>query len=300
MIRYIESEIIDRDKWDRCVSSSTADLVYGYSWYLDMVSPGWCGIVEDDYSSVMPLPVKNRLGFDYIIQPPYTQQLGIFSAKNSGRIRIMNFLRAIPSDYRYIDLNLNFSNDATGLPQLFKNNNNYELRLSKGAGLIKAGFSENTRRNIQKALNRVVIREDIKLDDHMFMVTNNRALWRNKDRLEWIKSFEEGMIRTHHGSIIGAYSGDELCASVFIITYRNRIYNLIPVSTSEGREKKAMFAIIDHLINKHAGSSVVLDFEGSNIEGVARFYKGFGAVPVNYPRVRINRLPFPVSLIRKK
>ena len=34
------------------------------------------------------------------------------------------------------------------------------------------------------------------------------------------------------------------------------------------------------------------DFEGSNIEGVARFYAGFGASKTSYSTIIMNRLPF--------
>ena len=41
-----------------------------------------------------------------------------------------------------------------------------------------------------------------------------------------------------------------------------------------------------HLINDyiltHASKNEVLDFEGSSLLGVKRFYKGFGAIEKNY------------------
>ena len=41
-----------------------------------------------------------------------------------------------------------------------------------------------------------------------------------------------------------------------------------------------------------AGKDLILDFEGSDIETLALFYNGFGAVKENYPIVRWNRLPW--------
>ena len=48
--------------------------------------------------------------------------------------------------------------------------------------------------------------------------------------------------------------------------------------------------LVNELMKLHIGK--IVDFEGSNIEGVARFYKGFGAHHTFYSTVKINRLPF--------
>ena len=60
-----------------------------------------------------------------------------------------------------------------------------------------------------------------------------------------------------------------------------------------------MFAILDHGIGKYADTGLILDFEGSEIKGIARFFAGFGASPVYYNTLKINRLPFPYSLFKR-
>ena len=57
-----------------------------------------------------------------------------------------------------------------------------------------------------------------------------------------------------------------------------------------------MFLLIDHIIRQEAGKNTILDFEGSKIEGVARFYKGFGAK--NHPYFILKRMR-PSFLIGK-
>ena len=53
MISFLKHGDIDRKKWDHCVMNSRQGLVYSLSWYLDLVAPGWTGLVEDDYKSVI-------------------------------------------------------------------------------------------------------------------------------------------------------------------------------------------------------------------------------------------------------
>jgi hypothetical protein len=43
---------------------------------------------------------------------------------------------------------------------------------------------------------------------------------------------------------------------------------------------------------------MILDFEGSEIPGIARFFKSFGAEKFHYYRLKMNRLPWFIKLIK--
>ena len=59
-----------------------------------------------------------------------------------------------------------------------------------------------------------------------------------------------------------------------------------------------MFRIIDTFIKDHADSGRILDFEGSNIPSVARFFGGFGAQAEIYQSVSFNRLPSTLTRLK--
>ena len=48
----------------------------------------------------------------------------------------------------------------------------------------------------------------------------------------------------------------------------------------------ASFAIVNDLIEEKSGTGVILDFEGSMNENIARFFRGFGATEEVYFEVR--------------
>jgi len=296
MILFVGPENIDRERWDRCVAQSQAGLIYGFSWYLDIVFPGWCGLVKDDYSAVMPIPVKKKFSFNYILQPGFTQQLGVFSPEKCGPEVISDFLKALPECYRFVDINLNFSNDTSGLQGKVIQRRNYELHLSESSEKIRSGYSKNTIRNLRKAANCVEIREDLDPEDFMKVIKINKHIVKDPEQYAFIKYFTGELQGKNAGSFLAAYCKNELCACVFLLSWNSRIYYLIPASTGPGREKSAMFLIIDHLVGRYSGTDHVLDFEGSNLENIARFYEGFGATATTYSRIRINRLPFPVNM----
>jgi hypothetical protein len=55
---------------------------------------------------------------------------------------------------------------------------------------------------------------------------------------------------------------------------------------------------MDNLIFQFANHQMELDFEGSEIEGIARFFKSFGSEKRNYYRLRKNNLPWILRLFK--
>ena len=109
------------------------------------------------------------------------------------------------------------------------------------------------------------------------------------------QSLERGV-----GQLLGAYTQrNELCAAAFFLISNGKAIYLLASSGKEGLEQRAMFALVDHFINIHSETPLILDFEGSDIESIARFYKGFGAMPCEYNRLVINRLPLILKIFRR-
>ena len=69
-------------------------------------------------------------------------------------------------------------------------------------------------------------------------------------------------------------------------------------SNEKGKELRGMYFLIDTFLQKNAGKGILLDFEGSMLEGVARFYEGFGASQETYYQLKFNRLPKPLKWLK--
>ncbi len=78
----------------------------------------------------------------------------------------------------------------------------------------------------------------------------------------------------------------EVLAADVVIKTPKRLVHLIPVTTPNGRTQGAMHFLIDQLIQQYAGTDMMLDFEGSSVENIARFYKSFGATEENFFDIR--------------
>src|SRR3990172_7490113 len=100
MITYLKHSEIDKPKWDKCIQNSSNGLIYAYSWYLDFVSPNWQALVRGDYEYVMPLTCKKKYGINYLHQPFFAQQLGVFSSAVLSDYDVDEFLSLIPEKFK--------------------------------------------------------------------------------------------------------------------------------------------------------------------------------------------------------
>jgi len=303
-IRLVTSENIDREKWDRCIANSPFGIVYAYGWYLDRICPHWDALIWGDYLYIMPLVNSKKYGISYVYQPFFTQQLGVFSSFPPEPEIVNQFLNAIPERFRLTDMNLNLGNTPTVDRFNIRENNTYQLNLYSGADNLRTHYNSNTKRNIQKAIQNK-IRISPVTDVSRFLEFTKENLFEKSPEIkqEHYVSLQKVIsfaLDNQQGEIYGAWdSENNLVASVFFVTANQKCIYLAASSNPEGIEKSAMFLLIDTFIQNNAGRNQVLDFEGSNISGVARFYAGFGGIPETYFSVHQNRLPWILRIFKK-
>lgn len=306
MIRYIQHKDIDNDQWNACVYNSMNGQVYAYTWYLDALADEWDALVFDNYLQVMPLPKRKKWGIEYLYQPFFTQQLGIFSPMMLNADQVQAFLEAIPPQFRYVNYFLNEGNSfPLAIPKAeLLARKNYILPLFGTHEQLQEAYQANTRRNIRKAKKAGVrIAESTNVNDalHLFQSTVGAKV-PTIQKQDYLNLSELMRLTMQHqmGKIYTAYdSQNQLIASVFVLLSHSRITYLLPASTTTGKEKSAMFLLIDHIVEENQQSFQVLDFEGSMHEGIARFFQGFGATAKPYYHLHWNRLPWYLRWLKK-
>jgi len=302
-ISHLVNSEIDKVKWDECIRNAPNGNVYAYSWYLDIVSKNWCALVTDDYSNVFPLTWRKKVSVKYLCQPPFSQQLGLFSRDFITPDLLNNFINNIPKEYKLIEINLNKLNIEIPAHFTLHTNTTYELDLAYPYSDIKNGFSDNTKRNIKKAIsNNVCLSNVVKPDDMINLFRSNRgrhiATLQEKDYKILQKLINLSLLKKC-GTIWGAYNNNELCAAAFFIEANGKAVFLFSALNDKGRDNSAMFYIVDNFIRLNTEKPLVLDFEGSNDENIARFYKGFGSKKYSYFQINSNNLPYLVNHFHK-
>lgn len=282
MIRFIKRKEIDIQKYDTCIKNSLQRRVYAFSWYLDVVADSWGVFVLNDYKAVMPIPfmrAKKYLYVKKVIQPFFCQQLGVFSKTFLGELETdfyQNFVALQPKIY-------NFNSENTGVifnGAFIIKKTNYELSLEKAYKSIAENYSKNLRRNIKKAINNNLQIQNISINE---LVSFKRKVSKySLPKEELTKEILTKLVLKNKGKSYAVFKEKDLIAVVFLIFDKNRITYLMSGSNEIGKQTGAIAFFFDTLLKQYASKKIILDFEGSEITGIARFFKSFGAEKKEY------------------
>jgi lipid II:glycine glycyltransferase (peptidoglycan interpeptide bridge formation enzyme) len=248
---------------------------------LDIVSPNWEALVLGDYEYIMPLPVKKKFGISFLVQPPLTQQLGIFSSNKMDENIIELFIKKIP--YRSYHLCFNEQNSYNKGIKM----SNYILNLNKDYDTLFSAYSTNTKRNVKKACNyNITIRTDLTTNNFFEFFDAAEKNYSLPPKTK-VNQLIEKLFKMKKITLFGAYNAqNQLISALCLLHSPQRLIYLLPVSNNEGKETLAMFRIVDEIIKNYANHNFLFDFAGSSVHNIARFYQGFGAEQHSYIMVK--------------
>lgn len=303
-LRFIPHAGIDQTKWDDRVAASANGFIFSQAFYLNALCQ-WDALVAGDYEYIMALPRKTKAGFRYVFIPPFTGQLGIIGPATPGIELCTAFIKAAAREYAYTDSLLNEYNEVQeGQGIQLQWRNNMVLPLRDSYETIAGRYSRDAMKNLRKAAQQgCTIEYNIPPEK---VIALYRAAYGRLNRKTGEQDYEkfyalaQTAIQSQKGFTVGVTdTASELVAAAFFGIDNKRLYYILGAPSPAGRQLKAVHYLIDAIIKKYADTGLQFDFEGSDIESVASFYKKFGPLVQKYPHVKINRLPLPVRWLKK-
>ncbi len=299
-IRYLKNREIDKRLWDQCITNSTNGLIYAHSYYLDIMCSNWDALVLNDYEAVMPLPWRKKWGINYIYQPAFVAQLGVFGKLITADVVVL-FLKAIPTKFKYIDCPLNHQNlFSINLSGIFRRHNNI-LDLSHPYQILNNNYRETIRRNIKKAKSYgCTLVRDFPVDDVLGLALQQSVQSGiEQDGFRRFGNLYSELSKKKRARTYGVLSSaGQLIASCVFSFSHNRAYYILVGNHPDGRSLGASHLLIDSFIQDYAQSNLLLDFEGSDARNLAFFYSSFGAVAEDYAAIKLNRLPLLIRWLK--
>lgn len=304
-IKYIPYYEIDKTKWDHCILNAANSLIYAQSFYLDNCTDhNWDALVLEDYEVVMPITHRKKYGIHYLYQPYFLQQAGIFSIKKIDEGLINLFLSELENRFQFAEINLNYANSLSSNKKIkCIERNNFILPLNNSYKNISSKYNSNFVRNIKQASKHAFVYEKIEAVDEL--VDLYKKLY--GARFEAVKKSDYDALKINCKTLLAnnnlilrkASINGKIHAAIILLKDAKRLYNIAPSVTEEGRKLSANHFLYNKIIKEFAEHDLILDFEGSDIKGVANFYESMNPINEKYFAIKYNNLPKLVKLFKK-
>lgn len=297
-----------KERYRHLCAQEASIPIFSRDWWLDAVcgEENWdVAVVEKGGRVVgsMPFFMRRRFGATLLVQPPLTQTLGPWirpsAAKYSKSLAYekdaMEGLIAQLPRYGLFIQNWHHAN-TNWLPFYWKGftqttRYSYVLEDLSDTAKVWEEFEERARGDIRKASNRfgLQVRDDLGLD--AFIALNRMTFARQGRNLpyteELVRRIDAASAQRSCRKIWIAEDGEgRHHAGVYVVWDENSAYYLMGGGNPELRNSGATSLLMWSAIQHAAGVTKAFDFEGSMIEPVERFFRGFGARQVPYFALR--------------
>ena len=302
------ADSFDKSEWDYFVDESPQGSIFCRSWWLEAVCPKGFEILvlrkEGRIVAGMPMVRSRMLGHKIIRMPKMTQTLGVLlgqpsSQKYEKRLSTeMNVLRELVQTIPQVDyFSMTFHHSFTnwlpfywaGYQQMTRYT--YVIEDTSDLDIIFNNMSQTTRNNIRKSKNRGIVVEDSE-NINTFLELNRKTFARQGKKPPWTHQFISRLDSTcaqHNARTIflAKDKNDKIHAAVYVVHDKKCMYALMSGSDPELRSSAAHHLAKWKCIEFAHKLNIRFDFEGSMMENVECFNRGFGAS--QRPYFRINK-----------
>ncbi len=289
-IQVIDSKEIDLIKWrDLLLRSPAAYAQYCEHWFISSISDSWEVYVLGDYLAAFPCVYKIKYGVKVMYQPFFSREFTFLGAYNVDFVN--ETLHRIAINYKLIQFNSSLM--IKGIDFKITKNSYQVLDLSSDYNEIYKCYSTNTKRILKKN-GDIDITESENLNDFIDLFKKNIGikLGYNIYNYNCLHTLIDEGMKNGTIKLFSFKNGNDQLGYACFYFYGNVINYIKGVLTDNGKQDGAMYRMFDQIIKVYSGKDNNFDFGGSNIEGVATFYRKFGSKDQSYYTYEKNQLPF--------
>lgn len=282
---------LSQAEWDRALSHFSNPHPFAFSWVLNALCPGsWIPMMDSDSGALLALPVRKLGPFPVISrQPFFLRTCGIHTEQPVNEAQVMRFWKALPPGlwklHVYWNQPVPGKTTRTRIHQALDLNSDFS-------------YKGNVRRNLKKAQS-----QDLKSFTPSARETDEAFFaHRGKDMAQLHGAPRQRMrqlmleAENRHAAVYWGFKDhhEQLHAAGFFIRTGRTLLFVHGGATEAGKKSGAMYLVMDQAVQYGREQGLaVLDFGGSNVQGVADFYRGFGAEDQTYYEIQAR---WPLSI----
>jgi hypothetical protein len=308
-IKIAARSTINENDWNEFIASSPQSANYALAWYLDVVWPDWQGIhvfYKKQLHAVMPLRASKKYGIHYCFQPALSQYGGIFFREMDGKTEkvlalkkklVTAVVEALPKNLKRFVVNfapefdypLPFHWAGFGLHTRYT----YWLENQADKKVMFRNFNERTRTYINKANKSGLVAKGISDISQIIELSKNHDSYSIDYQL--LSRLWEAMKRHGAGRAVEVRDEDGHLHAGFIYQVSGKKQmHLFSAKDPAVSNLGSMSLAIWHSIQQAGEGIAIHDFEGSMLQPVEHFFRGFGTHPVSYLQITKNNFPKPM------
>ncbi len=308
MILYVKNKDIDKRAWDTCVENAENGLIYGSYDYLQHMATGWDGIIIGNYDAVMPVPYRVKFGIPYLYQPAFVQQGGLYGNYTFSEQDFEEIISLLQQKFKLAEIALNYNQSTFSseeFPYQIRLRNNFICSLQKGYEEISARYSTSTKQRIARGKKEGL--QYLPFDNpesiirlYKEMIAGRTSAVKSSDYKNFTTLCSH-LQQKEKLACRAVYSkSEELLAACILLVFRKRLYNIVSYQSENGKKALANYTLYNSIIIEFASQDLTLDFEGSDLKGVAEFYRKFSDTNESYPFLSYNNLPPILKALKVK
>jgi hypothetical protein len=275
--------------------------IFEQPWWLDALAPGrWDAAVVrrgDKVVARLPYVRRRRMGLTVVGQPPFTQTLGPWLAPSEGKYarrletekKLLGELieQLPPFDVYRQGFSPTFTNWLPFYWAGFDATVRYTYRIEDLTDLdrVKSEFQDHVRRGIRKAEGTVEVDHDYPLEDLLRLDEESYARRRasSAEAHELVRRLDAACAARGTRRIFGALDAKgRVQAALYVVWDDRTCYALVNARDPELQTHGANTLLYWEAIRLASEVSCVFDFEGSMLEPVEHYFRGFGGRQTPY------------------
>jgi hypothetical protein len=313
--------IILKQKYRDFCKNESSIPIFSRDWWLDAVcsEPGvdWNVILlhkGDNIIASMPYCIKRRHGLTYITMPKLTQALGPWLRDSQAKYAkalahqkalMTDLIQGLPPfDHFVQNFHYPISNWLPFYWQGFSQTTRYTYILEDISNLdrVWGGFESKIRTDIRKAEKTLTVDSNADIDSFLYLndMTFARQGFKTPYSRALIKQLDISCQNNGCRKVfIASDSQNRMHAGVYLVWDHHSAYYLMSGANPELRNSGATSLCLWEAIRFASQVCSRFDFEGSMIEPVERFFRGFGARQVPYFQInKMSRLMQMIVAVR--
>jgi hypothetical protein len=311
-LQIVQRKDINEKAWNELISNSPQGVLYALTWYLDVVSPNWQAIVyapKGQYTIVMPLPIRQKYGLNFVQQPLFCQQLGVFSLEKVAIEVLDVFIQKLVQSYQWVSWYC-FNTDnptSTNLPIKQTIFTTHHLALYQKAEKNIEKYNRDRKMNLKRALKtpmKIVESTDIQPLIAMFCEEAAQKIEGGvaENAYNLLQKVYATLHQNHCAKLLYTQEEDKYTAGVLLAYYQRHIIYLFNAAYHAYRKSNGRTLLIHKQLlstPNYAPQATIFDFESPEKTPIAEFYESFGATPQQFLRISYNHLPTPIRLAQR-